>query len=115
MAISGDEFRSWALALPEAVEKETWGHPTFRVRDKMFGSMAEDGSTAGLKTSPAEQAELIAMDPDTYSVAHYTGRFGWVTIVLARADPDDVHPLVIEAWRRTAPKRLAAQVAAPGE
>jgi hypothetical protein len=23
------------LSLPEAEERETWGHPTFRVRDKM--------------------------------------------------------------------------------
>jgi hypothetical protein len=110
MTITGEEFRSWALGLPEAVEKETWGHPTFRVRDKIFASMAEDGSVAGLRTNLAEQAELIGMDPDTYSVAHYTGRYGWVTLVLGSADPEDVRPLVTEAWRRTAPKRLGAQV-----
>jgi hypothetical protein len=110
MTVSGDEFRRWALALPEAVEKETWGHPTFRVRDKMFATMAEDGSTASVKATLVEQAELIATDPATYAKAHYTGRYGWVTVQLAGADREDLHPLVVDAWRSTAPKRLAAQL-----
>jgi hypothetical protein len=110
VAVTGDQFRSWALALPEAVEKETWGHPTFRVRDKMFATMTDDGSTASIKATLANQAELLATDPATYSKARYTGRYGWVTVTLTGADPDDVHPLVVDAWRRTAPKRLAAQL-----
>jgi hypothetical protein len=27
-----DTLRKMALALPEAIEQETWGQPTFRVR-----------------------------------------------------------------------------------
>ena len=37
--MDGDKARRLALSFPEAVEKETWGHPTFRVRDKMFMGM----------------------------------------------------------------------------
>jgi hypothetical protein len=33
---SGDDFRAIALALPEAEERETWGHATFRVRDTIW-------------------------------------------------------------------------------
>ncbi len=110
MAVTGDEFRGWALALPEAVEVETWGHPTFRVRSKMFATLADDGTTASVKATLADQAELVASDLDTYSPAHYVGRYGWVTVVLAGADPQELRDLVLDAWRRTAPKRLAAQV-----
>ncbi|HSP37342.1 MAG TPA: MmcQ/YjbR family DNA-binding protein [Frankiaceae bacterium] len=110
MTVTGDEFRAWALGLPAVLEKETWGHPTFRVREKMFATMAEDGSSASVKATLADQAELIAVDPATYAKAHYTGRYGWVTVALAQADPDEVRPLVVEAWRRTAPKRVAAQL-----
>src|SRR3954465_1143392 len=109
VAVTGDEFRSWALGLPEAVEQETWGHPTFRVRQKMFATLAEDGTTASVKATLLAQAELVASDPETYSPAHYVGRYGWVSVVLASADPEDLRPLVVDAWRRTAPKRLAAQ------
>ena len=32
----GDRLRAICLALPDAVEKEAWGDPTYRVRDKIF-------------------------------------------------------------------------------
>jgi hypothetical protein len=110
VAVTAAQFRGWALDLPEAVEQETWGHPTFRVRSRMFATMAVDGTAASVKATLADQAELNAIDPGTYTKAHYTGRYGWVSIRLAGADPADVRPLVVEAWRRTAPKRLAAQL-----
>jgi len=34
------------------------------------------------------------------------GRFGWVRVDLDAADPDELRSLVVEAWRRTAPKRV---------
>ena len=36
--ITADELRRVVLALPEAEERETWGHPTFRARDKLFAA-----------------------------------------------------------------------------
>src|SRR5215216_905289 len=82
--ITADELRQAALSLPEAVERETWGHPTFRVRNKMFAA------------------------PETFGVPAYVGRHGWVSIQLATADPAEVRELLTEAWRQTAPKRLVA-------
>ena len=41
-----DRLRAICLALPEAAERETWGHATFRVRDKIF-AMAGDGQGGG--------------------------------------------------------------------
>ena len=38
----------------------------------------------------------------------HPGRFGWTTIRLDRVDPDELRELVVEAWRRTAPKRAVA-------
>jgi hypothetical protein len=31
--ITADQLRRAALSLPETEERETWGHPTFRVQD----------------------------------------------------------------------------------
>jgi hypothetical protein len=103
--MTGSQLRELALGLPGAHERETWGHPTFRVRDKIFVSMADDGSVAGLKATPEDQAELVAADPETFGVASHVGRFGWVTVRLDRVDPEEMRELVIDAWRRTAPKR----------
>ena len=53
-----DDLRSFALSLPAVEERETWDHPTFRVRNKMFLTLAGDGSTATLKATPADQTPV---------------------------------------------------------
>jgi len=103
--VTRDEFRRAALAFPEAAEQETWGHPTFRVRDRMFMAMAADGTTVSVKATREAQAALVGSEPETFSIPAYVGRHGWVGVVLARVDPEELAELVEDAWRMTAPKR----------
>jgi hypothetical protein len=46
------------------------------------------------------------MDPSTYLVPAYVGPSGWVGARVRTADRDEIHELLTEAWRMTAPKRL---------
>jgi predicted DNA-binding protein (MmcQ/YjbR family) len=97
------------MALPEAEERVTWETDiTFRVRDKIFAIGGEDSDHVSIKASLEMQAELIDRDPKTFASSAYVGRFGWVTVDLGRVDPAVLSSLIREAWRRTAPKRLAA-------
>ena len=63
--VTAAELRELALGLPGAQERETWGHPTFRVRDKIFASMYEgdDDVVATVKASPEEQTVLVSAQP----------------------------------------------------
>ena len=106
--VTGEAFRAMACALPGASERETWGHPTFRVRDRLFATMSAEGDAATVKAGLDEQAALVTRDPATFSVPAYVGRHGWVAIRLAGADPAELRELMVEAWRATAPKRLVA-------
>ena len=106
--VSATQLRELALGLPGVEERETWGHPTFRVRDKIFASMSDDGATATVKATPDEQEALVGGDPQTFGVASHVGRYGWTTIRLDRVDPGELRELVVEAWRSTAPKRAVA-------
>jgi len=108
VAVSYEQLREWVLALPGTREVfvEEWGHPTLRYGDKMFASGQSGSSYASVKASPEDQAELIAAAPEVYEKAAYVGRFGWVRVDLDAADPDELRSLVVEAWRRTAPKRV---------
>ena len=112
--MTGDEFRRAALSFPEAVEKETWGHPTFRVREKMFAAMSTDGDSASVKASREAQSALVGAEPETFSVPAYVGQHGWVGIRLERVDPTEAAELLDEAWRATAPKRVVAAYDAGG-
>lgn len=65
-----DDLAPFALSLPAVEERETWDHPRLRVRNKMFLTLAGDGSTATLKATPADQPALIAdSGPDAYRTA----------------------------------------------
>ena len=105
---TADELRRAALSLPEAEERETWGHPTFRVRDKMFATLSDDGRSAGIKTTKEEQTALVAADPETFGVPAYVGRHGWVSVELATADPAEVRELRDRGVAPDRPQRLVA-------
>jgi hypothetical protein len=106
---TGADVRRVALSLPEAEERETWGHPTFRVRGKMFATLASDGARASVKATKEAQAALVGSDPEVFSVPAYVGHHGWVAIDVGRVDPEELRELLIEAWLMTAPKRLARE------
>lgn len=76
------QLRSLCTSLPEVVERETWGESTFRFRERIFVIGSPEGHSVSIKASLDDQAGLIAMDPDTFAVAAYTGRYGWVTVRL---------------------------------
>jgi hypothetical protein len=104
-----EDVRRIALGLPEAEERLTWETDiTFRVRDKIFAIGGEGATSVSIKASLETQAELIDVDPQTFAKSAYVGRFGWITVDLRRVDPGLLESLLREAWRRSAPKKLAS-------
>lgn len=104
------DLKRLCMALPEVEERETWGDLTFRVSNKIFAISSPDGDTASMKASLDDQSGLIAMDPETFAVAAYTGKYGWVRVRLAGVPPELAERLIENAWRRTAPRRLVAKL-----
>jgi predicted DNA-binding protein (MmcQ/YjbR family) len=106
-----DRLRAICLVLPEAVEKEAWGDPTFRVREKIF-AMAKRGDgrvSVWCKAPPGSQMVLVGADPERFFIPPYVGHKGWVGIRLDDApDWSEVAQVVSQSYRLIAPKRLAA-------
>jgi hypothetical protein len=107
------QVRRLCLALPEVEERETWGDATFRVANKIFLIGSPEGDAVSVKASLDDQSGLVAMDPETFSVAAYTGRYGWVRVRLAGVSPQLAQRLIGNAWRRTAPRRLVESFLGP--
>ncbi len=101
------EVRAICLALPEAVEVEAWGHPTFRAGKKMFAGFgqADGGLSLGLKVGYERQDELL--HDDRFFPTPYAARQGWVSLRFdAKTDWGEVRGLVREAYRQVALKRM---------
>lgn len=102
------ELRAYCLSLPGATEELTWGHPTFRVRGKIFataGAAPGESPSMTCKSTKDVQAELLARPG--YHLPAYVGSKGWVGITLDGTVPfAEIAPLVERAWALTAPKRL---------
>jgi hypothetical protein len=106
-----DDVRSIAMALPEVEEIVTWETDiTFRVRKKIFAIGGEGGTGVSIKATLDQQADLLDLDPVTFTKAAYVGRFGWVVADLTRIDRPLLEKLLRDAWRSVAPARIRAQV-----
>ena len=103
------KLREICLAFPEAVEKETWGHPTFRVNDKMFVACSIDDEpkpSMTAKAPPGEQ-KLLLESGDHFFYPAYVGSKGWVGVKLSKStDWDEIREVVDDSYRLIAPKRL---------
>lgn len=106
-----ERLRALCLALPEASEKTTWAHPTYRVRDRIFAMEVDRdrGMAVWLKAPPGSQAVLVGADPARFHVPPYVGPKGWVGVTLdAGVDWTELARLVRRSYCLVAPKRLGA-------
>jgi predicted DNA-binding protein (MmcQ/YjbR family) len=104
--------RKLCLALPETSEKLAWGHPTFRVRDKIFATIGADADarrvTMTTKPPPGEQEALLA-EGEPFFFPKYVGVRGWIGFAVdSKTDWKLVAELVEDSYREIAPKRLVA-------
>ena len=122
MAVSWDDVRRRALALPETTERSGDDRPPqWRVRDKLFvwerplrqtdlqalGDAAPTGPILAARVADeGVKVALIADQPDVYFT---TPHFADYPAVLARLDalgPADLRELLTEAWLVRAPLRV---------
>jgi hypothetical protein len=120
---SVERLRKLCLAMPEAHEVESWGEPTFRVKNKIFAMYAASGNHHGAgreavwcKAKAMTQDMLMRAEPERYFAPPYVGPKGWVGVWLDRkTDWDALHGLLEDAYRLTAAKKLVARMNETGK
>jgi hypothetical protein len=105
VAVSPDQARSLALALPGAVEQDHHGRPSFRVGGKIFATLWDEDR---MNVMLDEGGILTAVEsaPDTCETVWWGKRLAAVGVTLTQADPDLLSDLLADAWEHKAPKRL---------
>jgi len=83
------------------------GHPDFRVRNKIFATLWPDEKRAVVKLSLADQAALLQMHPQVFSLNAWSHQ-GATNVHLPLADVALFRKLIEDSWRRVAPKKLVA-------
>jgi predicted DNA-binding protein (MmcQ/YjbR family) len=110
-------LRKICLALPETEEKEAWGDPTFRVRNKIFAmhKIGDGRPSLWCKSERYERDGLVEAMPAIFYVPPYVGPKGWIGVRLdvKALDWESVTAIVVQSYRAIAPKRLAATLGPP--
>ena len=102
-----DGVRSLALALPEAVEADHHGMPSFRVVGKIFCTIRQDRPRMMVKLDAEDQRNLAEAHPEVVEpVAGYWGRKGSTFVWYEQADAALVTTLLHMAWTNVAPAAL---------
>ncbi|HUN93848.1 MAG TPA: MmcQ/YjbR family DNA-binding protein [Burkholderiaceae bacterium] len=113
--MTAEHFRKLALAFPESVESAHVGHPDFRVRKRVFATLAYPDATFGMvKLTPAQQKHFVDRYPTVFvPVKGGWGERGSTNVKLRHATRATLMPALAAAWRDVAPLSLVA--ADPGD
>src|ERR1700732_2492031 len=95
--VTPEQARSLALALPEAVERDHHGRPSFRVEGKIFATLWDEEH---MNVMLDEDGILTAVQDDPQACAErwWGKRLAAVGVSLSRVSPDALAELLADAW-----------------
>jgi hypothetical protein len=106
--LSTDDARRAALSLPEAVEQDHHGRPSFRVVGKIFATLWDAEHMNVMLDEPGILTAVEAQ-PTICSKVMWGKRLAAVRVDLRAADESLLADLLADAWERKAPARLTGE------
>jgi len=106
------DLRRFALSLPEVTEEPHFDLSSFRVKGKIFTTVPPGETHLHVFVAGDDLELLPAAQPKAYEKLFWGKRVAGLRVTLAAAKAEDVKELVRAAWRRKAPKKLAAALGA---
>ena len=103
--VSLEEARQLALALPEAVEQDHHGRPSFRVAGKIFATLW-DKEHMNIMLDGGGILTAVHDDPETYEEVWWGKKLSAVRVKLPLVESQPLAELLTEAWELRAPRRL---------
>jgi len=102
---SGDA-RRLALSLPETVEQDHHGRPSFRVAGRIFATLWDDDHMNVMLDEPGIRTAVQA-HAGTCAEVMWGKRLAAVRVTLSAAETGLLSDLLADAWEGKAPARLA--------
>ncbi len=104
--LSNADARRIALSLPETVEQDHHGRPSFRVAGKIFATLWDEEHMNVMLDEPGIHTAVEA-HPEICAEVWWGKRLSAVRVNLGTAGEDLLADLLADAWERRAPTRLA--------
>jgi hypothetical protein len=102
--MTADEARRLALALPETVEQDHHGRPSFRTAGRIFATLWDEDHMNVMLDEPGILTAVQAQ-PDLCAEVMWGKRLAAVRVTLSAADPDLLADLLADAWEGKRPAR----------
>jgi hypothetical protein len=106
--ITYETVRQLALTLPGAEEGTSYGTLACKVAGKLFARQHQDGESVVIRVDFEEREELMSADPEKFYITDHYLNYPWMLVRLSEVGRDELSDLLLQSWRRAAPKRLLA-------
>jgi hypothetical protein len=110
--VSTDEARRLALALPETIEQDHHGRPSFRVAGRIFATLWDPEHMNVMLDEPGILT-AVEVHPGVCAEVMWGKRLAAVRVTLADADPELLADLLADAWEGKAPAHLTIDPHSP--
>jgi hypothetical protein len=107
-----EDVRRLASTLPRSEEHLIRDRVKFRGGRIVYLAFSRDETTMGCGFPKEERETIIAAEPEKFFMPRVSDqRFNWIEVHLSAIDLEEMHELVLDAWRMAVPKRVAAAYA----
>jgi len=105
-----DDVRELASGLPRSYEALVRDRVKFRVGRIVYLAFSRDESIMGFAFPKEEREALVGSEPHRFRMPPtWDLRYNWVEVRLDTVDRDEVHELVLDAWRMVVPAKVWAE------
>jgi hypothetical protein len=108
-----EAVRRFALSLPQTAEQPHFDLSSFRVNGKIFATVPPGDTHLHVFVGDDERGLMAVAQPKAYETLMWGKRAAGLKVTLSAAKARDVEHLLRSAWRRKAPKKLAAKFGEP--
>jgi hypothetical protein len=105
---TADDVRELALGLPETIEKSSYGTPGYRVKDRLFARIHQDGKSLVLRCDREQREAMHASQPRKFYWTPHYDNYDAVLVGLSEVDRDELASLLEMSWFFMAPPKVAA-------
>jgi hypothetical protein len=108
-AVTFEQVRVAAHALPGVEDSTSYGTPALKVRGKLLARLHQSGECLVLRTDLLDREILMQSDGRVFYITDHYRDYPWILVRFSAVDRTALPDLMERAWRLVAPKSLVSK------